>query len=51
MNIAWVIPCRFVEIHDNLSTIIGGGIDTVLASSLPTEVQLMLAIRLHAMAD
>lgn len=27
MNIEWAIPCRYVEVHDNLATIVGGGID------------------------
>ena len=25
MNVDWVIPCRYVEVHDNLGSMIGGG--------------------------
>ena len=28
MNVDWVIPCRYVEVHDNLGTLVGAGIDT-----------------------
>ena len=28
MNVDWVIPCRYVEVHDNLGSMIGAGIDT-----------------------
>ena len=38
MNIDWVIPCRFVEVHDNLATIIGAGIDTVWVPGVPHPV-------------
>jgi hypothetical protein len=46
MNIDWAIPCRFVEVHDNLGTIIGAGIDTVAVAELPTPIQILLAVRL-----
>jgi hypothetical protein len=29
LNIDWVIPCRYVEVHDNLGTIVGASIDTI----------------------
>ena len=51
MNIAWMIPCRFVEVHDNLATIVGAGIDTVTVPSLPAPVQVMLGIKLTGLAD
>jgi hypothetical protein len=51
VNIDWVIPCRFVEVHDNLATIVGGGIDTFWAAELPTRLQVILAVRILAMAD
>ena len=51
MNIDWLIPCRFVEVHDSLATIVGAGIDTVWLAELPAPVQLMLAIRLVGMVE
>jgi hypothetical protein len=51
LNIEWIIPCRFVEVHDNLGTIIGAGIDTFWVPELPAPIQVILAIRLLAMAD
>ena|ERR1035437_725493 len=51
MNIDWVIPCRYVEVHDNLGTIIGAGIDTTWVPELPAPIAVVIAIRLLAMAE
>jgi hypothetical protein len=51
MNLDWVIPCRYVEVHDNLGTIIGAGIDTFWVPALPAALELVLAVRLLAMAE
>lgn len=51
MNIDWVIPCRYVEVHDNLATIAGGGIDTFWIPELPGELQVMFALRLLATTE
>jgi hypothetical protein len=51
MNIDWVIPCRFVEVHDNLGTLVGAGIDTYWVAELPTPIQVVLAVRLTATAE
>jgi uncharacterized protein DUF6941 len=51
VNIDWVITCRYVEVHDNLATIIGAGIDTFWFEDLPTTLQVLLAIRLTGLAE
>lgn len=51
MHIDWVIPCRFSEVHDNLGTLIGAGIDTLWVPGFPANVQVVMAIRLLATAD
>jgi hypothetical protein len=51
VNIDWVIPCRFVEVHDNLATIVGAGIDHFWLPDLPGQLQVLLAIRLLAMTE
>jgi hypothetical protein len=51
VNIEWIIPCRYVEVHDNLGTIIGAGIDSVWVPELPSPIQVILAVRLLAMAE
>lgn len=51
MNIDWVIPCRFVEVHDNLGTIVGAGIDTFWLPELPAPVQVAVAVRLSALPE
>lgn len=40
-----------MEVHDNLGTIVGAGIDTYWMPSLPAPVQVALAVRLLAMAE
>lgn len=51
MNIAWVIPCRYAEVHDNLATIIGAGIDTFWPGELPGQLEVTVVVRLLATAD
>jgi hypothetical protein len=51
LNIDWVIPCRYVEVHDNLGTIVGAGIDTFWVPELPTTLQVVLAVRVLALAE
>jgi hypothetical protein len=51
LNIDWVIPCRYVEVHDNLGTIIGAGIDTIWVEQLPAPIAVVIAVRLLAMAE
>lgn len=51
MNIDWVIPARHAEIHDNLATIVGGGIDRQAVPELPAMVAVMLAVRLTATSE
>jgi hypothetical protein len=51
MNIAWVIPCRYVEVHDNLATMVGAGIDTFWLPQEPRGVAVMFAVRITAMTD
>jgi hypothetical protein len=45
VNIEWVIPCRYVEVHDNLATIVGAGIDTYWVYEGPGPLQVVLAVR------
>jgi hypothetical protein len=51
VRIDWVIPCRYVEVHDNLATMVGAGIDTLTVPELPVVVQVLVAVRLLALAD
>lgn len=37
--------------HDNLGTIVGAGVDTFTVQQLPAPVQLVLAVRLLALAE
>ena len=48
MNIDWIIPCRYLEVHDGLGTIVGAGIDTYWLPELPAPIQVLLAVRLLA---
>ena len=50
MRVGWVIPCRYVEVNNNLATIVGGGIDRVWVPGLPVPgpVQMLCAARIIA---
>jgi hypothetical protein len=47
----WIIPCRYVEIHDNLATMVGAGIDTLWPPELPATVQVTAAVRITGLPD
>lgn len=51
MNVDWIIPCRFVEVHDNLGTLVGAGIDTFWLPELPAAVQVVMAVRLLGLPE
>jgi len=51
MKIDWVIPCRYVEVNDNLATIIGAGGDRFMLLEEPWAVEIMLAIRVTALVE
>lgn len=51
MNVDWLIPCRYVEVHDNLGTIVGAGIDTYWLPQLPTGLQVLIAVRLQGLPE
>lgn len=51
MRVDWAIPCRYAEVHDNLFTIIGGGIDHMWVLALPSPITVVLAARLIFLPD
>ena len=51
MNIDWVLVCRYVEVHDNLGTIVGAGIDAVWVPDIPAPIQVLLAVRLMGLPE
>ncbi|MCU1500605.1 MAG: hypothetical protein JWM47_4558 [Acidimicrobiales bacterium] len=46
MRVAWVIPCRYLEVNGNLATIVGAGIDRVWLPELPMPIQVLCAVRI-----
>jgi hypothetical protein len=53
LRVGWVIPCRYVEVTNNLATIVGAGIDHVWVPSIPPPqpVQILCAVRIVANHD
>ncbi len=51
MKIEWVIPCRYVEIRDNIATIVGAGGDSFVVAEEPWTIEIMLAIRISALVE
>jgi hypothetical protein len=51
MKIEWVIPCRYVEIRDNIATIVGAGGDSFMVIEEPWTIEIMLAIRISALVE
>jgi hypothetical protein len=51
VNLDWIIPCRYAEVHDNLATLVGAGIDTWWLPVFPAAIQVVVAVRLLASAE
>jgi hypothetical protein len=51
VKIEWVIPCRYVEVRDNIATIVGAGGDRFVVSGEPWELEIMFAIRISALLE
>lgn len=51
MNIDWLIPCRYLEVHDNLGSIMGAGIDTFWVQGVPAPIQVAMAVRLTGLQE
>jgi hypothetical protein len=51
VNVDWIIPCRYVEIHENLATMVGAGIDTLWPPELPATVQVTAAVRISGLPE
>ena len=51
MNIEWLIPCRYAEVHDNLATIIGAPVDRMWVPQVPSPVGCMLVMRFTGTAE
>jgi hypothetical protein len=51
VKIEWVIPCRYVEVRDNIATIVGAGGDRFVVTEEPWEIGIMLAIRISALVE
>jgi hypothetical protein len=51
VNVDWLIPCRYAEVHDNLATIVGAGIDTFWQTELPVGIQVAFIARLQGLPE
>ena len=51
MKIESVIPCRYVEVRDNIATIVGAGGDRFVVKEAPWEIEIMFAIRISALVE
>jgi len=47
MRIGWAIPCKFLEVHDGLGTLIGAGANHYGLSEFPTTLNVWIAIQVH----
>ncbi len=51
VKIEWVIPCRYIEVRDNVATIVGAGGDRFTLTDEPWTIEIMLAIRISALIE
>ena len=51
MQIAWAVTCRYAESNGVQGTIVGAGVDVLFVPEFPSQVAIMLAVRLTATPD
>lgn len=51
MNIEWLVPCRYIEVHDNLATMVGAGINTWTVPGFPVPIQVTLGVQFVGTAE
>ena len=52
MRVDWAIPCRYAEVaRDGTATLVGGGIDSMWAVTLPHRATVVLLLRLVGPED
>jgi Family of unknown function (DUF6941) len=47
MRIAWAIPCKFLEVHDGLGTMVGAGANHYAVAEFPTTLSVWVAVQVQ----
>lgn len=47
MRIGWAIPCKYLEVHDGLGTLIGAGANHYAVAEFPTTLSVWVAVQVH----
>jgi hypothetical protein len=47
MRIGWAIPCKYLEVHDGLGTLIGAGANHYAVAEFPTTLSVWIAVQVH----
>lgn len=51
MNVEWLVPCRYAEVHDNLATIVGAGINQIWVPEFPTQAGVNFVVSIVGTPD
>lgn len=47
MRITWAIPCKYLEVHEGLGTMIGAGANHYAVAEFPTTLSVWVAVQVH----
>jgi hypothetical protein len=47
MRIGWAIPCKYLEVHEGLGTLIGAGANHYGVDAFPATLSVWIAVQVH----
>lgn len=47
MRIGWTIPCKYLEVHDGLGTLVGAGANHYTVAEFPTTLSVWIAVQIY----
>ncbi len=47
MRIGWTIPCKYLEVHDGLGTLVGAGANHYAVAEFPTTLSVWIAVQIY----
>jgi len=47
MRIAWAIPCKYLEVHDGVGTLVGAGANHYVVNEFPASLNVWVALQVY----
>ena len=47
MRLGWAIPCKYLEVHDGLGTLVGAGANHYAVAEMPSALSVWIAVQVY----